>query len=63
MLFRASQASALANGRDFVLPDDVQRLAPYVLPHRLMLNPKAKYGGVLAKDIVTEILESTKVPS
>lgn len=63
MLFRACQAAALASGRDYVLPDDVQRLAPYVLPHRLVMTPKAKYGGISAGDIVTEILGRVKVPS
>jgi len=63
MLFRACQAAALTSGRDYVLPDDVQRLAPYVLPHRLVMTPKAKYGGVSARDIVAEILGRVKVPS
>lgn len=63
MLFRACQAGALAAGRDYVLPDDVQRLAPYVLPHRIMMTSKAKYGGVSAKEIVGEILGRVKVPS
>ncbi|TWT83443.1 ATPase RavA [Planctomycetes bacterium CA13] len=63
MLFRASQAAALAAGRDYVLPDDVQRLAPYVLSHRLIMTPKAKYGGASAKEIVAEILRKVKVPS
>lgn len=63
MLFRACQAAALAAGRDYVLPDDVQRLAPHVLPHRIILTSKAKYGGVSTKEIVTEILGRVKVPS
>ena len=63
MLFRASQAAALAAGRDYVLPDDIQRLAPYVLPHRLVLTAKAKYGGLSAKEIIAEILQRVKVPS
>ena len=63
MLFRACQAAALAAGRDYVLPDDVQRLAPYVLPHRIIMTPKARYGGVSTKEIVAEILERVKVPS
>jgi len=63
MLFRACQAAAFASGRDYVLPDDVQRLAPYVLPHRLVMTSKAKYGGVSAKDIVAEVLKRVKVPS
>jgi MoxR-like ATPase len=63
MLFRASQAAALASGRDYVLPDDVQRLAPHVLPHRLVLTAKAKYGGLSAREIVADILQKVKVPS
>lgn len=63
MLFRACQAAALVAGRDYVLPDDVQRLAPYVLPHRIIMTPKARYGGVSTKEIVAEILERVKVPS
>jgi MoxR-like ATPase len=63
MLFRAGQAAALAAGRDYVLPDDVQWLAPFVLPHRLIMTPKARYSGVSARDIVTEILQRVKVPT
>ncbi|MBB3207294.1 MoxR-like ATPase [Rhodopirellula rubra] len=63
MLFRASQAAAFVAGRDFVLPDDVQRLAPYVLSHRLIMTPKAKYGGASAHEMVAEILARVKVPS
>ena len=63
MLFRAAQASAFLEGRDYVLPDDVQRVAPHVLPHRLILTPKAKYGGDSKGEIITEILAGTKVPT
>jgi MoxR-like ATPase len=63
MLFRACQAAALAAGRDYVLPDDVQRLASCVLSHRLIMTAKAKYGGTSPKDIVAEILQRVKVPS
>ena len=63
MLYRASQAAAFVQGRDYVLPDDVQRLSPFVLAHRLIMTPKAKYGGTSAKDIVEEILKQVKVPA
>jgi MoxR-like ATPase len=63
MLFRACQAAALSAGRDYVLPDDVQRLVPYVLPHRLVMTAKAKYGGVSGKDVVAEIVQRVTVPS
>ena len=63
MLFRAAQASAYSQGRDYVLPDDVQWLALHVLPHRLMLTSKAKYGGAGKQDVVRDILGKVKVPT
>jgi len=63
MLFRASQASAFSLGRDFVLPDDVQRLASYALPHRIILTSKAKYGGASKNSIIEEIINSIDVPT
>jgi len=63
MLFRASQACALSEGREFVLPDDVQRMAPHVLPHRLVLTSKAKYGGESTNEIVREIVSQLRVPT
>jgi MoxR-like ATPase len=63
MLFRAAQASALSSGREYVLPDDVQRLAPYVLSHRIILDAKAKYGGASPKKIIQDILEGISVPT
>lgn len=62
MLFRASQASAYLHGRDYVLPDDVQRLAGYVLPHRLMLTSQSKYGGATKTEIVADIIKQIAVP-
>ena len=63
MLFRAAQATAFSQGRDFVLPDDVQRLAPHVLAHRVMLTSKAKYGGSAKTDVIADIIEATEVPT
>ena len=63
MLFRAAQAAAFAAGRDYVLPDDVQRLAPHVLAHRVILTAEAKYGGAAKRDIIREIVERTKAPA
>lgn len=62
MLFRASQAAALLAGRRFVLPDDVQKMAPFVLAHRIILTDKAKYGGLTKPDIVRELLQKVPVP-
>ena len=63
MLFRAAQASAAQQGRDYVLPDDVQRMTPYVIPHRVMLTSKAKYGGTLKQEVVSELLDLVNVPT
>lgn len=63
MLFRAAQGAAYLSGRDYVLPDDVQRIAPHVLAHRLILTPKAKYSGTDKETIVRETLFRIKVPS
>lgn len=56
-LFKASQALAAMNGRDHVLPDDVQRLAPLVLTHRLLPSPEAVLRGRTAASILVDILE------
>jgi len=63
MLFRAAQAAAFLDGRDFVLPDDVQRLLPYVLPHRMVLTSKARYGNTTARQVIDELIEQVRVPT
>ena len=60
-LFRASQSSAFLKGRDFVIPEDVKRVAVPVLAHRLALDTKAKYSGIEKEDVVREILETVPV--
>ena len=62
MLFRAAQAAAYLDGRDYTLPDDVQQLAPHVLAHRVMLTSKAKYGGVDKRTAIDELLKEVKAP-
>jgi MoxR-like ATPase len=61
-LFRAGQARAALNGRDYVLPDDVKILAPNVLSHRVVVSPAARLTDVSAVKIVREILDSLAVP-
>ncbi len=63
MLFRAAQAAAYAQGRDFVLPDDVQQLAGPVLAHRVMLTSKAKYGGSAKAEVIRDIVAAVKIPA
>lgn len=62
MLFQAAKAAALVAGRDVVLPDDIQRMARHVLPHRLVLTSKSKYDGSTKQGIVESILDEVPVP-
>ncbi|MCI0589779.1 MAG: MoxR family ATPase [Planctomycetes bacterium] len=61
-LLRTSQAAALAEGRDFVVPDDVKALARPVLRHRIVLNPEHEIEGTKTDDVVAEILDRVEVP-
>ncbi|HXF86246.1 MAG TPA: MoxR family ATPase [Anaerolineales bacterium] len=61
-LFRASQARAALDGRDYVLPDDVKALAVAVLGHRIIVSPAARLRELSADRIVEEIVHSTPVP-
>ena len=62
-LFRAAQARAPLEGRDYVAPEDVKRQAVPVLAHRLGLETKARYTGVSKEDVVREILDASPVPA
>jgi MoxR-like ATPase len=61
-LYRAAQARAAMAGRGYVLPDDVQALAPLALPHRCILRPESTLRGRTATDIVGEIVAKTPLP-
>jgi MoxR-like ATPase len=61
-LQRASRAMAASIGRDYVVPDDVKRLAPAVLGHRVLLAPDAQLRGTSAHDVMRSVLASVPVP-
>lgn len=61
-LMKASQALALFDGLEFVTPDHVQELALPVIAHRLMLDSQARFSGLTANGVVTDILKSIPVP-
>ncbi|TYP92656.1 MoxR-like ATPase [Fodinibius salinus] len=61
-LMRASQAWAAVMGRDFVIPEDVQQMAPPVLRHRLILTPEKEMEGTNADEVISRILEQIEVP-
>ena len=62
-LLGAARANAALSGRDHVLPEDVQSLAPAVLTHRLMLTGESQLSGRTTGDVVADILQRTAVPS
>ncbi|MDY3025732.1 MAG: MoxR family ATPase [Candidatus Faecivicinus sp.] len=61
-LLRASQASALLDGRDYVSPEDVRRMAEPVLAHRLVLSPEARMRNMTAERILSNVIGSVPVP-
>ncbi|MCQ1947819.1 MULTISPECIES: MoxR family ATPase [unclassified Arthrobacter] len=61
-LLRAAKAYAALEGRDFVLPDDVTRLADPVLAHRLLLQRKAAGTGISATSIIASVIAAVPVP-
>jgi MoxR-like ATPase len=61
-LLRLAKARALTEGRDYVVPEDVQALAQPVLAHRLILAPEARATGVTAGEVVAEALSATPAP-
>ena len=61
-LFRASQAWALLDGRDFVRPDDVKELALATLGHRLIISPAARVKDVTPANIIEDCLARVPVP-
>ena len=61
-LIRAAQACALMNNRDYVLPDDVKRIALPVCAHRLVLAPEARMKGQSPERLLQTILASVPVP-
>lgn len=61
-LFRAGQAMAAIQGRDYVLPDDIKFLAEYVLSHRMVVQPASRLRNLTADQVVREIVTSLPVP-
>jgi len=58
-LFKTAQALAAIRGRDYVLPDDVKKLAPLTLEHRLIMRPESALRGRTTADVLAGILRDT----
>ncbi len=62
-LARAARSRAAASGRDYATPDDVKAMAPYVLPHRLMLRHEAAAAGQTREYVTADVLATVPVPT
>ncbi|HOE62282.1 MAG TPA: MoxR family ATPase [Candidatus Sumerlaeota bacterium] len=62
-LYRSAQAMAALEGRNYVIPDDVKKLAEPVLSHRVILKPEYRLRKETTKTVIEEILASIEVPS
>ncbi len=61
-IMNASKALAAMNGRDFVTPDDIKKIAPSVLRHRIMQTPEREMEGITADNVVQQIIETIEIP-
>lgn len=61
-LYKAGQARAALQDRDYVLPDDIKILAKPALAHRIILSPAARLRDLTTEQVIAEILESVPVP-
>jgi MoxR-like ATPase len=61
-LYKCAQALAAVRGREYVLPDDVKLLAPYVLTHRILISPATRLRGRRLADVLMDVIETVQVP-
>lgn len=61
-IMRTAKAFAALNGRDFVIPDDIQFVTFPVLNHRIILTPEREMEGLEPEDIIREIIKKIEVP-
>lgn len=59
---KIARVYALLMGRDYVIPDDIKRIAMFTLIHRVRLNPDFEVQGIRVEDLVREALDRVKVP-
>ena len=61
-MINSAKAFAAMNGRDFVTPEDIIRVAAPVLRHRVMLTPDKEMEGVTADDVIAQIIQKIEIP-
>jgi MoxR-like ATPase len=62
-LFEISRARAVLDGREYVVPDDIKRVAAPTLAHRLVLDPEASVQGITRQDVIESVLDGVEVPA
>lgn len=61
-LMKVAKAFAYIYGRDYVVPDDVKYMSPFVLGHRIILTSRAQYEGETSEEVIRSIIEKTYIP-
>lgn len=61
-MYKMAKALAYVRGRDYVVPDDIKELAPYVFSHRIMLSPKGKSVVSGNEEAIERVVSSVEVP-
>ncbi len=61
-LMKISQALALFDKREFVIPEDIKEAAVAVIGHRLQIMPQAKFSGITTQDIVNRVISEIEIP-
>lgn len=61
-IMQCAKGYALLQGRDFVVPDDIKHVAPYVLQHRITLTAEAEMEGFTAERVAKAIIDKVEVP-
>jgi len=62
-MLRCAQAYAAINGRSFVTPEDIKRLAPYIFSHRILLSDDFRSGRNHAEDVINAVVDEITVPT
>ena len=61
-ILKSAKATAALSGRDFVIPEDIQKMAPHVLRHRIMLTPEKEMEGISTDELIENILKGIEIP-
>ncbi len=61
-IMNASKAIAAMSGRDFVTPEDIIYVTPYVLRHRILLTPEKEMEGITTDDVIQQIIHAIEIP-